>query len=187
MCVTLKEQKTTLHTQSITIYANLLADCTVEMVKSLWAAVWNQPGVLGLAFSIGVEVKGGIKARWCNGRMSVGHLLGLFQKSDVEKEERKAAGACEWALVVMHHCVCAVIQKREGSDQEEKLEELLRKAFHWKPEVWQNRVIFILVRMCTRCMTCKLHWQQNTASGQWRQLRSEVTLKYLKVLQGNRF
>lgn len=27
----------------------------------------------------------------------------------------------------MHHCVCAVIQNREGSDQEEKLEELLAK------------------------------------------------------------
>lgn len=58
--------------------------------------------------------------------MLVGHLLG-FQQSDVEKEKREVVGACEWALVVMQHCMCAVIQKREGSDQEEKLEELPAK------------------------------------------------------------
>lgn len=157
------------------------------MVKSLWAAVWRQPGVLWLAFFIGVEVKGGIKGWWCNGRILVGHLLGLFQKSHVEKEERKAAGACEWAVVVMHKLYVCSDPKPGGIGSGREIRQAPRAAFHWKPEVWQHRAIFILVRMCTRCMTCKLNWQQNTASGQWRQLRSEVTLKYLKVLLGNRF
>lgn len=61
---------------------------------------------------------------WDNGRILETYLLGfLFFR----KEERKAAGACEWALVILHLCMCAVIQIREGSDQEEKLEELLAK------------------------------------------------------------
>lgn len=87
----------------------------------------------------------------------------------------------------MHRCMCAVIQKREGLDKEEKLEELLAKLSRGSLRFWQSHAIFILVRMCTRCTTCKLNWQQNTASGQWKQLRSEVSLKYLKVLPGNRF
>lgn len=83
----------------------------------------------------------------------------------------------------MHHSMCAVIQNREGIRSGSESISAPCKALQWKPEVWQSCAIFILVRVCTRCMTCKLNWQQNTASRQRRQLRSEVILKYLVVLQ----
>ena len=154
-----------------------------KWLKSLWAAVWRQPGVLDWHFPF--VQKGKVEKSRDAGALVKslrGHLLELDQKSYVKKKKKKeketekessrglwVGTVCKAQLCV---CVCAAIQNREGSDQEEKLGELLTKLCTGKPEVWHNRAIFILVRMCTRCMTCKLHWQ--TKHSQWATKATEV-------------
>lgn len=108
---------------------------------------------------------GGTKVWRCNDKIVDGYLHGLFQKSDVEKEEQKASGGCEWALVGMSNYMCT--DARRGAAQEEELKEFLTKletgSLSFDTVIQFPSALSEYVPSGSIYMRCKLNWQQNAA------------------------